>query len=94
MIATLQLSAPFIMRHIIVFIYDKDPDTAYGLTLVGILGATQAGAFIISEHMVYYTRMMGSKATNSLSAMIFNKSLKLSPATNKKFGLAQVVNFV
>ena len=61
---------------------------------MGILGATQATAYLISEHVVYYTRMLGSKATNALAAMIFNKSLKLSPATNKQFGPVQVVNFV
>ena len=64
------------------------------MILVGVLGATQAASYIITEHVVFYTRMTGSKATNALSAMIFNKSLKVSPATNKQFSLGQIVNFV
>ena len=38
--------------------------------------------------------MIGSKATNALSALIFNKSLRVSQATNKNFSLGQIVNFV
>jgi len=59
-----------------------------------ILGGTQAVAYITSEHVVYYTRMTGSKATNALSALIFNKSLRVSSCTNKQFDLGQIVNFV
>jgi len=58
------------------------------------MGSTQAASYMITEHVVYYARMTGSKATNGLSAMIFNKSLRVSQATNKKFALGQIVNFV
>ena len=51
------------------------------------MGATQAASYMITEHVVYYSRMTGSKATNGLSAIIFDKSLKVSQATNKKFSL-------
>ena len=64
------------------------------MCLVGVLGLTQALSYIIQEHVVFYTRMTGSKATNALSAMIFNKNLRTSAATNKKFSLGQIVNFV
>ena len=59
-----------------------------------LLGGTQASSYIITEHVVYYTRMTGSLATNALSALIFNKSLRVSQTTNKKFALGQIVNFV
>jgi len=38
--------------------------------------------------------MLGIKATNGLSALIFSKSLRVSPCTNKQFDLTQIVNFV
>ena len=66
----------------------------YGLMLVLILGVTQALAYVIMEHVVYYSKMTGSKATNALTALIFNKSLRVSQATNKNFALGQIVNFV
>ena len=59
-----------------------------------LLGGTQAASYMITEHVVYYTRMAGSLATNALSALIFNKSLRVSQATNKQFALGQIVNFV
>lgn len=62
--------------------------------LVLVLGGTQAASYIVTEHLVYYTRMTGSKATNALSALIFNKSMKVSALTNKQFELGQIVNFV
>ena len=46
--------------------------------LVLILGATQAASYMMTEQVIFYARMTGSKATNALSAMIFNKSLKVS----------------
>jgi len=76
------------------FIQNQESDTLLGIMIVLILGSTQAVAYVITEHVVYYTRMTGSKATNALSALIFNKSLKVSQATNKQFALGQIVNFV
>lgn len=62
--------------------------------LILALGLTQAASYMITEHVVYYTRMTGSKATNAVSALIFNKSLKVSSLTQKQFDLGQIVNFV
>ena len=93
-IASLQLASPFLLRRLIMFIQNQESDTLLGIMIVLILGSTQAVAYVITEHVVYYTRMTGSKATNALSALIFNKSLKVSQATNKQFALGQIVNFV
>jgi len=76
------------------FIQNQEDDTLLGCMLVLIMGATQAASFVITEHVTFYARMTGSKATNAISAMIFNKSLKVSPCTNKRFALGQIVNFV
>ena len=77
-IATFQLSSPFLLKRLIEFIKNEESDTVFGIILVLILGATQAAAYMVTEHVVYYTRMTGSKATNALSAMIFEKSLLVS----------------
>ena len=37
--------------------------------------------------------MIGAKSTNALIAMIYKKQMRLSQATNKSFGLGEVVNF-
>ena len=78
LVAALQLSTPFLLRRLIVFIQNQEEDTMLGVYLVLILGGTQAAAYMMTEQVVFYARMTGSKATNALSALIFNKSLKVS----------------
>ena len=38
--------------------------------------------------------MLGTKSVNGVVAMIFNKSLRLSSATNKVFSQGEIVNFM
>lgn len=62
--------------------------------LVIVICGTQALSYLISEHLVYFARMTSSKATNALTALVFNKSLKVSSLTNKQFNVGQIVNFI
>lgn len=82
------------LRNIIKFISDKNPDTMYGLTQLSILMLCQGVSFFIREHMTLYQRMTGYKATNAIIAMILEKQFKISPATNKTFTAGEMINFV
>jgi len=93
-VAALQLSTPFLLQRIIVFIQDQEEDTGFGLMLVGLLVLIQAVAYMITEHLRLYQRMIGCKSTNAMIALIYEKQFKISSATNKKFSQGELVNFV
>jgi hypothetical protein len=52
---------------------------------VGLLILTQSLYYIVSEHLDFYQRMIGVRSTNAMIALIYEKQLKISSATNKKF---------
>ena len=62
--------------------------------LVLVLVSTQGLAYFITEHIAFFARMTGCKSTNAMIAMIYDKTFKISSATNKKFTQGQLVNFV
>ena len=93
-VATLQLSSPFLLRKVIVFIRNQEDDTFTGIMLVLLLSLTQGLAYLISEHINFYATMTGCISTNAMIAMIYDKTFKISSATNKKFSQGQLVNFV
>jgi hypothetical protein len=88
--------SPFIVKEIIDFLQGKDPgmDNNYCFQLMGILVGSQFISYILSEHMLYYQIMIGAKSTNNLISLVYQKQLRLSQATNKKFGHGEIVNFV
>lgn len=89
--------SPFIVQMIIEFLQGKAGpglDNTYCYKLMGILVGSQFFSYILSEHMLYYQMMIGSQSTNNLISLIYQKQLRLSQATNKKFGQGEIVNFV
>ena len=44
--------------------------------------------------MLYFQVMIGTKSCNAMGAMIYQKQLRLSASTNKKFAQGQITNFV
>ena len=53
--------------------------------LVAGLTLSQGLAYFIQEHVTFYAKMTGSKSTNAMIAFIYDKTFKISSATNKKF---------
>ena len=84
--AIFSYAAPFLINMIIDFVKDPKADNEYGFKLLGILIVTQLFAYIINEHMLFYQILIGTKSSNALISMIYQKQLRLSSATNKKFG--------
>ena len=64
------------------------------MLLIFLLVLTQGIAYFMSEHIQFYQRMIGVKTTNALIAMIYEKQLKISSATNKRFSSGEIINFV
>lgn len=95
----MNLLSPYLVNRIIDYIENKEsgdnpPTFKSALIYVGLLVATQALFYLISEHLEYYQKMIGVKSSNALVAMIYRKQLKISSATNKRFSQGEVVNFV
>ena len=63
----------------------QDPDTQYGYKLLGALVGCQLLTYFINAHVFYFEIMIGVRGHNSLIAMVFQKHMRLGPATNKEF---------
>jgi len=70
------------------------PERQYGVSLALLLVATQGTGYILSENIGFKQSFVGSKSTNALIALIYEKQLKLSTATNKVFSQGEIVTFV
>lgn len=69
-------------------------DTEYGLLLVLALVVSQGFTYILSEHISYRKSVTSFKLSNALIALIYDKILRLSPATNKKFKPGDLITFI
>ena len=85
LVAALQLISPFLLRRLILFIRNREDETFNGIMLVLLLSLSQGMAYLITEHIAFYARMTGCKSTNAMIAMIYDKTFRISSATNKKF---------
>lgn len=64
------------------------------MTLAMLLVFTQGFAYILAENINFKQNMIGTKSTNALIGLIYQKQLKVSPATNKTFTNGEIVTFV
>mmetsp|Transcript_17853 Transcript_17853/g.30300 ORF Transcript_17853/g.30300 Transcript_17853/m.30300 type:complete len:578 (+) Transcript_17853:575-2308(+) len=70
------------------------PEKQYGLTLSLILVLTQAVSYLLSEQIQFKQSMIGSKSTNALVGLIYEKQFRISSATNKLFKQGEIITFV
>ena len=71
--ACLNLMSPFLVKKIIEFIQNKEIPISEGLLYIFMLIITQAFYYLISEHLDFYSKMVGVKSTNSMIALIYRK---------------------
>jgi hypothetical protein len=88
------MMSPFLIKWIIDFIKDPKAETMDGAILVGLLIGSQLVSYVINEHVEFWQCLVGVRSTNVLIAIIYEKLLKISSATNKKFNQGEVINFV
>ena len=67
------------------------PERQYGLSVVGVLVLTQGFRYILDENVQYSQKVLGSKASNGLVAMIYEKYLRCYPSSD--FAAGEIVNF-
>ncbi|CDW86515.1 atp-binding cassette superfamily [Stylonychia lemnae] len=93
-VTSIEISSPLLIKRIIDYIQDPDEEQYIGFLLVTTLIVTQGFKYILSDHLDYYQRLIGVRSTNAMIALIYNKTLKVSSATNKKFSNGEIVNFI
>jgi ABC-type multidrug transport system fused ATPase/permease subunit len=69
-------------------------ETEYGLLLVGILVMSQGFTYLVSEHITYHQNMIGTLTSCALVGLIYEKTLKISQATNKRFKSGDLLTFI
>ena len=90
----MRMLAPFLIKWIVDFIKDPEAERKDGLLLVGILVVSQFFAYTIGEHIGFIQQIVGVRSTACLQAIIYEKLLRISAATNKQFNQGEIVNFV
>jgi ABC-type bacteriocin/lantibiotic exporter with double-glycine peptidase domain len=74
--------------------HGEDGGIGYGIGLVFAYIFASTGANIFNEQANFYQNLLGDKAYAALIALIYNKTLKVSPSTNKQFGQGEIINFI
>ena len=69
-------------------------ETEYGLLLVSMLVSSQAITYFVSEHISYYQSKVAALASSALVGLVYEKTLKISLATNKRFKSGDLISFI
>lgn len=85
---------PFLMKWLIDYIQTGVGEKQDGLLLVFGLVMANFIAYSINEHVTFIQNMVGVRSTNVLNAIIYEKLLRISSATNKTFNQGEIINFV
>lgn len=104
----LKLLGPMLVKKLIDFIKNGeiswklswDPvtrlsfSTEYGLFLVLLLVVSQGITFIVEEHITFSQEITSNFICNAVVGLIYEKTLRLSPASNKKFKSGDLITFI
>jgi len=102
-VAAFQFASPFLIKRMVTYILaGKDLPGGVetwetmkpGIILASLLVSTQLTSYLINEHLINWQVVIGARASNCLSSFIYNKNLKISPATSKEFSNGEIVNFM
>ena len=85
---------PFIIKWFIEFVQNPDEPLSIGVILGISFTVLTLLQSLVNEQNIHYLICLGIWTSWAVTAMIYEKSLKLSSATNKQFEQGEVVNFV
>ena len=93
----MNISIPFLTAALIQFMQDpvgEDGGIGYGIGIAVAYVLISMGSSLLNEQADFYQNILGSKAYAALVAIIYDKTLKVSPSTNKQFGQGEIINFI
>ena len=73
---------------------ESDDGIEVGIAYIAVFIFASSASRILEEQAVFYQDLLGDKAFSSMISLIYNKTLKLSPATNKEFSQGEIINFI
>ena len=89
------ISIPILISLIVKFMQSESDDgIEVGIAYIAVFIFASSASRILEEQAVFYQDLLGDKAFSSMISLIYNKTLKLSPATNKEFSQGEIINFI
>ena len=79
------MALPFIVEGIVLFFGDNSKSIWYGILFASLFTLSKCVQKILQEHTSFSQWLLGYKASIAMKTLIYDKSFKLSPATNKDF---------
>ena len=96
-VVSLQISIPFIITYLIDFMSSpsgEDGGIWLGIGLVSAYIIASWGSNIIDEQAIFLQERLGDKSYAGLLVLIYQKTLTVSPSTNKEFEQGEIINFM
>lgn len=81
------------MQQLINFVQDQDANKSQGFLFISLIILTQIVSNFITVHVGMMQNKMAINACHSLISIVYQKTLKLSTATNKKYKRGDIINF-
>jgi len=91
------ISIPLLVSQIVDFMEKpsgQDGGIWVGIGLISAFVIIGAFSNMLEQSASFIQARMGDKAYAALVTLVYNKTLKVSPATNKNFEQGQIINFV
>ncbi|CAI2361540.1 unnamed protein product [Moneuplotes crassus] len=93
----MQVAVPFLINAIIEFMTESqytDTNIWNGVLLVSAYVFISCSSDLVSQQGDFIETIMGSKSYSALTTLIYNKTLKVTPSTNKDFAQGEIINFI
>ena len=89
------ISIPILINLIVQFMQNENDEEIWvGILYIAIFIFASSSSRILEEQANFLQDILGDKAFSSMISLIYNKTLKLSPATNKEFSQGEIINFI
>ncbi|CAI2361005.1 unnamed protein product [Moneuplotes crassus] len=89
-----EIAIPFVIQRFLDFIDDPNEGVWIGILFAFLYVALSFLSRVIMEQGTFFQMQLGSKCSAGLIALIYDKALKISSSTNKKFTQGEIVNFI
>lgn len=90
----IDLMGPYLMCQLIEFIERPDGEYMEGLMLAGMMIACRFTQYVFSHFNGFMHHLYSMSMHIGLSSIIYEKILKLTPSTNKKYDTGDILNFI
>mmetsp|Transcript_42714 Transcript_42714/g.50012 ORF Transcript_42714/g.50012 Transcript_42714/m.50012 type:complete len:99 (-) Transcript_42714:865-1161(-) len=91
------MSVPFITVLIVNFMQQSEDDRQsvfVGIGYIAVYIVLNSASRILFEQSMFLQNLLGDQAFSSVISLIYNKTLRISSATNKEFSQGEIINFI